>query len=67
MIAEKMNLVGSSGIVETAEMLFQSQGFDNTTVDDIINHLNISERIFYRHFESVDEILELLWSGSGQH
>lgn len=66
MIAEKMKLIGSESIVETAEMLFQSKGFDNTTADDIIDHLNISENVFFHHFESVDEILELLWSGARQ-
>jgi|GEM_PF-5274263 len=64
MIAEKVNLVGPNSIVETAEMLFQTKGFDNTTVDDIIGHLNISAKLFFHYFESVDEILELLWSGT---
>jgi len=63
MTAATDNFVDSKEIVAVAEMLFRTNGFDNTTVRDITNRLNISESSFFDHFESVDEILELLWSG----
>jgi len=63
MLAEKLNFVDAEKIFTTAETLFQTQGFDNTTVNDITNVLNITDSLFYYYFESVDEILELLWAG----
>jgi len=64
MIAERIKFVESEKIVETAEMLFRTQGFDNTTVRDITIHLSITDSLFFYYFESVDEILDLLWSGT---
>jgi len=61
--AEIVTFVHYEKIVQTAEMLFRTQGFDNTTVRDITKRLNICDSLFYHYFKSVDEILELLWSG----
>lgn len=49
-------------ILQTAQVLFRSKGFDHTRIDDITESLDISEALFFRCFESLDEVLELLWS-----
>ena len=50
-------------VIHTARTLFNVKGFDETTIGDITLHLNISTDQFYQHFDSLDEILEILWSG----
>lgn len=68
MIAEKLKLVDAEEIVATAKMLFQTRGFENTTIKDITTSLKITDSMFFHHFSSTDEILELLWNGTvGQH
>lgn len=51
-------------IIETACELFQSKGFDNTTVTDLLEVLQIEEQIFYSYFRSKDQLLEVVWSES---
>ena len=51
-------------IKEAGCTLFQSQGFDNTTVSDIVQKLQIREQDFFFYFKSVDELLEVVWSES---
>lgn len=50
-------------ILVTAQMFFQDQGFDQTTVWDICSSLQISITQFFTFFDSLDEILEILWTG----
>ncbi len=47
-------------IVETAEELFASKGFQHTTIADIIETAGVSKGGFYHHFGCKDEILEEL-------
>lgn len=49
-------------ILETACLLFQKKGFEQTTITDICNRLDITKSHFYKFFESLDEILEILWA-----
>lgn len=49
-------------ILETAKYLFQKKGFENTTRRDICEILSINNSQFHTHFDSLDEILEILWS-----
>ncbi|WP_163337370.1 helix-turn-helix domain-containing protein [Desulfopila sp. IMCC35008] len=49
-------------IVQTARELFDSQGFDNTTVHDLVDRLDISDSLFCAYFKSLDELLEIVWS-----
>lgn len=49
-------------IIETARSLFNAKGFDQTTVSDITQQLNINDRMIFYHFASLDEILEVVWS-----
>ena len=51
-------------IKETAQALFRLKGFDNTTANDLIEELQMSEQLFRRHFQSMDELLEAVWSES---
>lgn len=50
-------------ILLTAQMFFQDQGFEQTTVWDICGSLQISITQFCTFFDSLDEILEILWTG----
>ena len=51
-------------IKEAACALFRSQGFENTTVTQLVGKLQIEEQIFYSYFQSLDELLEVVWSES---
>lgn len=51
-------------IKEAACVLFRSQGFENTSVSDLIEKLQIEERFFFIYFQSMDELLEVVWSES---
>ena len=51
-----------SRIVEIASRFFQARGFENTKVSDVCRGLGISRLQFYRHFHSLDEVLEILWA-----
>lgn len=45
-------------IIETAAKLFIEQGYDQTSIQDIINHLGgLSKGAIYHHFKSKDEIM----------
>lgn len=50
-------------ILLTAQILFQDKGFEQTTVSDICSSLQISSRQFNLYFESLDEVLDILWDG----
>ncbi len=52
----------SSEILETAHFFFQHKGFDKTAIQDICNRLGINSAEFYNHFESLDEVLDILWA-----
>lgn len=47
-------------IVTAAWDLFYSQGYDNTTVDDIVELSGTSKGSFYHYFESKDSLLSTL-------
>ena len=49
-------------ILESAYYRFQPQGYDKTTIQDICSMLVINTAQFYTCFESLDEVLEILWS-----
>ncbi len=51
-----------SRIIETASTIFQTKGFDNTKVVDVCRRLGISRLQFYRHFRSLDDVLETVWA-----
>lgn len=47
-------------ILETAERMFYRNGYDDTSVQDIIDALSLSKGGFYHHFESKSQLLETL-------
>lgn len=49
-------------ILETARSCFQNKGIERTTILDICKRLNIKETEFYNYFQSLDEVLEILWA-----
>lgn len=49
-------------ILETARSCFQTKGIERTTILDICRRLNIKETEFYKYFQSLDEVLEILWA-----
>lgn len=51
-------------IKEAACVLFQSQRFENTSVTDLVEKLQIEEQTFFLYFRSMDELLEVVWSES---
>ena len=51
-------------IKEAANVLFQTQGFDNTSVTDFVEKLHIEKQTFFIYFQSMDDLLEVVWSES---
>ena len=46
-----------SRIVSAAWRLFYQYGYDNTTIDDIVEASNTSKGSFYHYFESKDALM----------
>ena len=46
--------------LDTAQMLFYSQGYDQTSVNAIIDHMGVSKGTFYHYFESKEQLLDSL-------
>jgi len=53
---------GRHEIVQTARLLFNTRGFDQTTLEDLLRALNIGEGVFLENFNSMDQLLEVVWS-----
>lgn len=51
-----------SKILESSRIFFKHQGFDNTRIVHICRGLGISRRTFHKYFNSLDEVLEILWA-----
>lgn len=46
-------------ILDVAQQLFLEKGYDNTTIQDIVNHLDgLSKGAVYHHFKSKEEIMD---------
>lgn len=54
------NLTTKGLIVSTAWELFYKQGYDNTTVDEIIERSHTSKGAFYHYFKGKDSLLSSL-------
>jgi AcrR family transcriptional regulator len=49
-------------ILDAAQGLFLSRGYDATTVNDLLHTVGISKGAFYHHFSSKEEVLQaLVW------
>ena len=54
-------------ILEVSKELFLKKGFDNTSIQDIIDGLGgLTKGVIYHHFESKDEILQSIISENNQ-
>ena len=49
-----------AAIIETAESLFYSKGYENTSIQDVLDALNLSKGGFYHHFESKLSLLDAI-------
>lgn len=47
-------------ILDVAERLFGTKGFDNTSTNDILNEIGIARGTLYYHFKSKEEILDTM-------
>ena len=47
-------------ILDTAEVLFYSQGYTNTTINDILRTIGIAEETFYYHVHSQEEVMNAI-------
>ena len=44
-------------LIDTAEKLFLTNGYDQTAVSDIVKEVNLSQGAFYYYFESKEDVL----------
>lgn len=49
-------------ILKSARQLFKIQGYDQTSLEDILREAAVSRRTFTDIFLSKDDLLEVLWS-----
>jgi AcrR family transcriptional regulator len=49
-----------SEIVQAARHLFQTKGYDKTTIQDVMDHLGIAKGTIYHYFKSKEELLEAI-------
>ena len=49
-------------ILDVAEVLFASKGYDNTSTNDILKEVNIARGTLYYHFKSKEDILDAIIS-----
>lgn len=49
-------------ILDVAERLFGTKGFDSTSTSDILNEIGIARGTLYYHFKSKEEILDAMIS-----
>ncbi|WP_435924216.1 TetR/AcrR family transcriptional regulator [Paenibacillus sp. DYY-L-2] len=47
-------------ILDTAEQLFMSKGYDKTTIHDILSEIGIAKGTFYHYFKSKEEVLDAI-------
>ena len=52
--------VRKSEILDVAERLFRTKGFDGTSTTDILNEIGIARGTLYYHFKSKEDILDAL-------
>ena len=62
----KKGTIRREQIIETAERLFYSKGYEKTSVQDILDELSLSKGGFYHHFESKLQVLEAICARQGE-
>ena len=49
-----------AAIIDTAQRLFYTKGYENTSIQDVLDELHLSKGGFYHHFESKMALLEAI-------
>lgn len=44
-------------LIESALQVFNAQGIEDTVIDDLIKHAQVSRGTFYNHFRTIDEVM----------
>lgn len=47
-------------IIDIAEQFFNSRGYEQTTVSDIVKQVGVAQGLFYYYFKSKEEVLEAI-------
>lgn len=47
-------------ILDTAQRLFATKGYDKCTINDILNEIGIAKGTFYHYFKSKEEVLDAI-------
>jgi AcrR family transcriptional regulator len=45
---------------DTAAALFESKGYENTSVDDIVGKMGVAKGLFYYYFKTKDDVLDVI-------
>ena len=61
----KKGVIRQQQIIQTAERLFYENGYESTSVQDILDELGLSKGGFYHHFESKLQLLEAICARQG--
>jgi len=59
-VREETYTVKRNEILDTAQRLVYTKGYEQMSIQDILNELKISKGAFYHYFESKSDLLELL-------
>ncbi len=46
--------------IDAAEELFNEKGFENTSIDDIVERVGVAKGLFYYYFDSKEELLGMI-------
>jgi AcrR family transcriptional regulator len=58
----KLSMDRQLEFMEAAQELFSEKGFENTSVDDIINRVGVAKGLFYYYFDSKEDLVQImLW------
>ncbi|MFF5494479.1 TetR family transcriptional regulator [Streptomyces aquilus] len=64
-MAERKRLLVRSELAEAAVKLLADQGFEETTVDQIVAAVGMSRRTFSRYFDSKEDVIVHMLAGAG--